>query len=266
MQPDLDRVTGLLVTVGQEVVMPGFQSLSRDDIHHKDGGEVVTVVDRAVERRLGGELTGLLPGSRVIGEEAVAADPKVMEHLEHDGWVWIVDPIDGTANFASGVPVFAVMVALLQAGRTVAGWIHDPNGKRTAVAEAGGGAYLDGDRLRVADPGTASDMTGTLHASQFATAEMAAHIKERRQTLNTIKSLRCAGAEYMRLSDGSLHFSLFTKLMPWDHAPGVLLHGEAGGVGRTLDGRDYAPGRPGKGLLLAPDEDSWQALHDSLFA
>lgn len=266
MQPDLDRVTGLLVNVGQEVVVPGFRSLSRDDIHHKDGGEVVTVVDRAVEQRLGGELMGLLPGSRVIGEEAVAADPRVMEHLEHDGWVWIIDPIDGTANFAGGVPVFAVMVALLQAGRTVASWIHDPNGKRTAVAEAGGGAYLDGDKLRVAAPGTAGDMTGTLHASRFATAEMAAHIKDRRQTLNTVKSLRCAGAEYMRLSDGSLHFSLFTKLMPWDHAPGVLLHGEAGGVGRTLDGRDYVPGRPGKGLLLAPDADSWQALHDSLFA
>lgn len=266
MQPDLNRVTSLLEEVATEVVMPRFQSLSDDDIRHKQGGEVVTVVDHQVEELLTQQFLDLLPGSRVIGEESVAADPSVMEDLAHEGWVWIIDPIDGTANFASGVPVFAVMVALLQAGQSVATWIHDPNGDRTAVAERGGGAWMNGDRLGVASSAPLLDMTGTLHAGQFATPEMASHIQERRKHLNTIKSLRCAGAEYIRLASGDMHYSFFTKLMPWDHAPGGLIHSEAGGCGRTLDGEPYAPGQAKKGLLLAPDTSSWQALHDTLFA
>ena len=90
MLPDLDRVTGLLADVAEEIVLPGFRDLADEDVRHKQGGEVVTVVDHAVEERLTGQLLDLLPGSRVIGEEAAAADPRVMEDLAHEGWVWII--------------------------------------------------------------------------------------------------------------------------------------------------------------------------------
>ena len=80
-----------------------------------------------------------------------------------------------------------------------------------------------------------------------------------------MKSLRCAGAEYLRLAAGETHFSLFTRLMPWDHVPGVLLHREAGGTALCFDGTPYAASRYRElGLLMAPDPDSWEALRHVL--
>lgn len=74
-------------------------------------------------------------------------------------------------------------------------------------------------------------------------------------------SLRCAGLDYIRLARGEMHFLLFSKLMPWDHAPGVLIHAESGGHARYLEGGAYDPARiDASGLLLAPDAASWLAL------
>ncbi len=88
----------------------------------------------------------------------------------------------------------------------------------------------------------------------------------RRARVGAIKSLRCAGWEYLRLATGETQFSLFTKLMPLDHVPGTLIYREAGGLARTLDGAPYgARSYRAPGLLLAPDEASWQWLHDTLF-
>jgi fructose-1,6-bisphosphatase/inositol monophosphatase family enzyme len=240
--------------------------LASHEIHEKEFGELVTVADVAAEERLSAALCELHPGTVVVGEEAVAADPGVMDLLAGDDPVWLIDPIDGTGNFAAGRPTFAIMVALVQSGGTVAAWIHEPMAERTAVAEAGAGAWMAGRRLTVAQAAPLQDMRGTLHASQFATKEMARSIRSRRDRVGAVASLRCAGAEYLRLVTGETHYSLYTKLMPWDHAPGVLIHGEAGGTARTSDGVLYDPvRRDAEALLVAPDEPSWQALHQALF-
>src|SRR3546814_18101871 len=102
--------------IAAEDVLPRFQALAAHEIHEKAAGEVVTVVDVAVEKRLTARLTDLLPGSLVVGEEAVHAEPALMDQLASDAPVWILDPIDGTRNFAHGRPVFAIMVALAQGG------------------------------------------------------------------------------------------------------------------------------------------------------
>lgn len=266
MLPDVERVTRLLVEVGAEEVLPRFQSLADHEINYKAGGEVVTVVDEAVERRLGGELLGLVPGATVVGEEATAADPSLFGHLDRAGPVWVIDPVDGTRNFANGVSRFAVMLAFVRDGETLMSWIHDPVTGETAAAQAGEGAWVDGTRLSVANSAAAAEMTGTLHAGQFATKEMGEQLRQRRDRVNAIKSLSCAGAEYVRLARGEMHFTVFTKMMPWDHAPGVLLHKEAGGCGRTLAGADYRPSMTdAPGLLMAPDEASWDLLNSLLF-
>ena len=275
MLVDPDAVTRLLREVAVQEILPRFQSLARHEVREKKGGELVTVADVAAERFLERRLRALLPGSEVVGEEAVAETPAVLDLLAGGGPVWLVDPIDGTGNFARGRPCFAVMVALVRASELLAAWIHDPVSDRTAVADSGGGAWMSGRRLRAAPgvppgvpPGADIDaMRGTLHAGSFATPEMARHIQKRRHRVQTVPTLRCAGAEYLRLAAGETHFSLFTKMMPWDHAPGVLIHREAGGHGRTLDDSPYDPARrDARGLLLAPDPEAWQALHTTLFA
>ena len=108
-------------------------------------------------------------------------------------------------------------------------------------------------------------MRGTLNAGTFGDKALGARIQSRRERVGTVKSLRCAGLEYMRLASGETHFSLFTKTKPWDHVPGNVIHAEAGGFGRLLDGRRYTPQTgDAKGLLLAPSEAGWQALHETL--
>ena len=158
------------------------------------------------------------------------------------------------------------MVALVENGEVRAGWIHDPVALRTASALQGEGAWLDGKRLRVSHPpAETSAMRGPLLAGFFGPPELGRRIQSRRDRVTAVKTLRCAGHEYMRLAAGALDFALFTKLMPWDHAPGVLLHAEAGGHAAYLDGTGFRPARIDAGaLLLAPDAASWRRLHDTL--
>jgi fructose-1,6-bisphosphatase/inositol monophosphatase family enzyme len=266
MRIDIDAVTDILVEAAIQDVLPRFQTLQSHEVQEKKSGEPVTVADVAAEKRITRRLLDLLPGSHVVGEEAVAADPRVLDRLVDPEPIWIVDPIDGTSNFAAGRPVFAVMAALIRDGETLAGWIHDPVNGRTATAERGGGAWLNGERLRVAPGGSPQEMRGTLHAGTFAPADLARRVQARRHKVGAIRSLRCAGHEYLRLASGQVHFSLFTKLMPWDHVPGTLIEREAGGVARTLDAAPYtARSHRAPGLLIAPDEASWEALRDALF-
>lgn len=266
--PDIDRVARLIEEVAVVEVMPRFKRLAADDVREKPSGELVTVADEAAEAWLAPRLLDLAPGSLVVGEEAAAADPGLLGRLSGDRLVWLIDPIDGTSNFAAGRPAFAVMVALVHAREIRAGWIHDPIGARTASAARGAGAWLGSERMTAAPaPSRAAEMTGSLLAGFFGSQEIGRTVEARRNRVRAIKSLRCAGLEYLRLASGEIHFTLFTKLMPWDHAPGVIIHGEAGGYSAYLEGGAYEPVHLNRsGLLLAPDETSWRSLHGLLFA
>ncbi|MHA1601365.1 MAG: inositol monophosphatase family protein [Alphaproteobacteria bacterium] len=267
MPVDIDAVTRILEEAAVEEVLPRFQSLQSHEVREKEYGELVTVADVKAEEHISRRLRDLRPDAFLVGEEAVAADPSILARITEEPMVWVIDPIDGTSNFASGNPVFAIMVGLVEQGRTVAAWIHDPVAGTTATAEIGSGAWQGTSRLIAAAAAPIKDMRGTLHASTFAVPEMARQIQTRRSRVNAVKSLRCAGHEYLRLASGQIHFSLFTRLMPWDHVPGALIYREAGGMARTLDGADYgARSYQASGLLLAPDATAWQALHDVLLS
>ncbi len=267
MTVDIEAVTAILREVALKEVMPRFRALAEHEIRAKDGGELVTVADVAAERQITRRLRDLLPGSQVVGEEATAEDPGLLDKFDReDDWIWVIDPIDGTGNFARGKPVFALMVGLVRRGETGAAWILDPIGPRCATAEHGGGARLDDVPLALGPPPPPSELRGTLHAGTFAPAAMVRRVQARRERVGAVKSLRCAGWEYLRLAGGEIQFSLFTKLMPWDHVPGTLIFREAGGLADTLDGAPYgARDHRVPGLLMAPDRASWDWLHDTLF-
>lgn len=284
MSIDPEAVTRFIEETAAEEVMPRFRRLADHEVRAKEGGELVTAADVACEARLTRLLRDHLPGSGVIGEEAAAERPEVLDLLAGADPVWLIDPVDGTANFAAGRRTFAVMVALVEKGVIDAAWIHEPSLARTAVAERGSGAWIGDQRLRTAAAVPLSAMRGTLHAGRFGSPELRRRVQAVRESLGTVPSLRCAGAEYVRLAAGKLHYSLFsekagetrppgdihyglfTRMMPWDHAPGVLVFTEAGGVARTFDRRPYEPARRDTpGLLMAPDRASWEALHGVLF-
>ena len=191
MIPDIESVTRILEEVAAEEVLPRFQMLKDDEVRRKAGGELVTVSDVAAEEQFSRRLADLLPGSHVVGEEATADDPSVLDRLaSEDDWVWVIDPVDGTGNFARGKPAFAVMAGLVRGGETVAGWIHHPVEGRTATAEVGAGAWFGGERLRVADDAPLGEMRGTLHAGTFAPPDMVRQVQARRARVGAIKSLR----------------------------------------------------------------------------
>ncbi|NKB46009.1 MAG: hypothetical protein GKS03_17240 [Alphaproteobacteria bacterium] len=99
MRHDVEQ---LILSVSVSTILPRYQSLTKEEIRTKTGpGDLVTIADEEAEQKLAEGLVALLPGSTVIGEEAVAADPAVLDHLSRPGAVWIIDPIDGTANFVA---------------------------------------------------------------------------------------------------------------------------------------------------------------------
>src|SRR5947207_2016514 len=135
---DSQRVAGLMRETAAAEVLPRFRNLTKQDIREKRPGDIVTVADVASEQRLASGLAKILPGVPVVGEEAVEADPGLLDLIGRRGEsCWIVDPLDGTANFAAGKDQFAVIVCLVQDGATVGAWILDVPKGRMAVALMG---------------------------------------------------------------------------------------------------------------------------------
>ena len=147
----IDDVGELIRQAARIAVLPLFRHLAEDDVEEKAPGDVVTVADREAEKIIAAGLLELMPDSAVVGEEAVAADRAVLRRVRGGGPVWLVDPIDGTANFAAGRGPFKMMVALLRDGVTEASWILDPRADSLSCARRGAGAFVDGDRVWVAD-------------------------------------------------------------------------------------------------------------------
>jgi fructose-1,6-bisphosphatase/inositol monophosphatase family enzyme len=263
----IDEVGALMRAAAQTAILPLYQRLTAGDVEEKAPGDVVTVADRWAEELLGSGLIGLLPGSTVVGEEGVAADPALLDRLADAGPVWLVDPLDGTANFVAGQEPFAVMVALLVGGVTRTGWILDLVTDQLVVAEAGAGAYLDGRRI-TADQSAPplSALRGNVR-SKYLPPPLGAAVDRRAVLLGeALPGTGCAGREYPDVVTGVQDFALFWRTLPWDHAAGVLLTHEAGGVARGLDGRPYLPADPRPGLLVARNEAVWQEVYDGLLA
>jgi fructose-1,6-bisphosphatase/inositol monophosphatase family enzyme len=232
--------------------------------------DLVTVADEAAERRSASAVADLAPGALFVGEEAVSADPELLDRLKDADLAVVVDPIDGTANFAAGLPLFAVMAAVVANGETVAGIIYDPMGDDWVLAEKGGGAWQvrpDGRRARLgfAEPVPLAQMRG--NASVFYLPESGrGRVLANLDKVRMCSNYRCAGHEYRMAAAGHLDFLMYNKLMPWDHLAGSLICQEAGAHVARFDGSQYLPSHRGGGLLIAANQESWQRLRRDVFA
>lgn len=258
-----DIVPGLLRGAANTHLLPRWQRLASGEVSEKSPGERVTVVDRELEAALSPQLAALLPGSRCVGEEACALAPGLLEGLEQ-GDVWVLDPLDGTANFIAGRPSVAVMVALLRNGETIAGWMLNPLTGAMHAAERGSGAWCGDVRLRseALVPPLEDGLVGVVKTQYLpepwksrAMAGLPA-LREQRP------SHGCAGDDYPAVVRGEVDFTLYWRTLPWDHAPGALLVQEAGGRVARLDGSPYRPGDGRTGLIVAPDAARWRAASD----
>ena len=262
---DPEQVSKLLRETAEIDVLPRYRTLSEHEIMEKAPGDIVTVADYEAEKRLARVLGELAPGADILAEESATQAGIDLENYKSENATWLVDPVDGTRNFAKGDPTFAIVVAYVKGGRTENAWIHLPIENLTVIAERGSGAFIKGgQRLSVSPPPDISKMTGLLNLRAFGEHVSIDQIKVRAEKFSSLKNFRCAGYDFVELARDRKHFSLYRRLWPWDHAAGTLIYQEAGGYVKRLDGLSYNPLSRVWGLLCAPDKRSWQNIYDHL--
>lgn len=259
--PDLVLVA--VRAAAAEKILPRFRQLSLGQVTAKRNFEdLVTIADTEAEALIRTNLAQHWPEAQVLGEEGVAADPGLRDAMAGAGWKVIVDPIDGTWNFAKGLAVFGVIAAVAKDGRLEYGVLYDPLMDDWIEARAGGPALLvqaDGTRVEVRSSAERDPqrMFGyvplVLYPAKARRAVALAGLKYRR-----ITSLMCSCHEYRMLAQGHVDFVLTgPEPFPWDHAAAVLIVHAAGGVARFLDGGAYDLGRKRGVMLLASCEEVW---------
>jgi len=253
------EIRDLMRFAAQRSMLPRFRNLAAGEVEMKGVDDPVTIVDREVEAFLTEALTRLAPGVAVVGEEAVHADKAVLDHLS--GQCWIIDPLDGTANFAQGKEPFGIIIALADAGRAVAGWIYDPIKDRLCHAREGQGAFVDGERIVARTTGQEPPVTAVSRI--FLTPEESATVDAMLAPHYTLVDIpRCAAEQYPRLALGENDISSFKRTLAWDHAAGVLWLNEAGGKAARRDGSAYRVDEHGRddtltGLVGASSPAIW---------
>lgn len=256
-----DDVLRGLRTAAREALLPHYRNLAADDIGDKGHEELVTVADRKSEVLLSDLLTALLPEAVIVGEEAADADPSLLSRLGAP-LCWIIDPLDGTANFARGYGPFGIMVALASEGRPIGGWIFEPLSERASWAVLGHGAH--GHRLHHSVPERSK--------TQIAVSEL---LKKQEGLFKSVESRlsgnfdlvempRCAAYQYPAMIRREVPASMFYRTLPWDHAAGALLVAESGGKVARLDGSSYLVTDERTGLLAAVSPGLWDRIMSAL--
>lgn len=260
-------VLNIMRDVAETEIMSRFRSLKDGDISEKSPGDLVTIADQESERAFTERLPSLIPGSQILGEEGYEADPNTIQALAGDAPVWIVDPVDGTFNFAHGKSPFTVIVALVQNRETKAGWILDPLSGEAVWAIEGEGAHA------MTNIGMTPTKVVRTHKDYVAT-KLTAGIKLRKRferaademdnaTLPTIvERYRCVGREYMDIALSTIdHARYGNQLKPWDHAAGCLIVRECGGRADHIDNQTpYAtgPNIGGRTIGITGNADHWE--------
>ncbi len=212
-------------------------------IKMKGAINLVTEADIASETAILASLDEDAPGIAVLAEESAAETPEE----EEQGQQWIVDPLDGTTNFAHGFPFFGTSIALLDRGRPRVGVVYCPMQDELFCALEGAGAWLNGQRIAVTDTRfllEALVATGFPYDIHAALDQILAQL---RSVLPRVRDIRRAGAAALDLAYvacGRLDGFWEMDLKPWDTAAGWLLVTEAGGKVSDFAGNDYSPFLP----------------------
>ncbi|HLD13830.1 MAG TPA: inositol monophosphatase [Burkholderiales bacterium] len=260
MLPDLKTLRNLVRQIAQEELLPRFADVQR---HTKLDGSVVTEADIALQQRLQQELARRWPEYDFLGEEMTGHEHEELMRVCTQKGLWCLDPLDGTSNFAAGVPYFAVSLALLIHCRPELGLVYDPVRDECFMAQRGKGARLNGLSL-----GTHAALELPLQRCIAAVdfKRLAAPLATRLGASPPYGSQRNFGAsslDWCWLADGRFHVYLHGGQKLWDYAAGHLILAEAGGRSQTLTGADvFAFGLDSRSVVAARDSRlfaAWQA-------
>lgn len=238
---DLERAVNVAARAAREAGAILLEELQRPQkIGYKGEVDLVTQADVRSERCVTARLRRAFPDHRIIGEELGAQEAR----RSGARYLWYVDPLDGTTNFAHGFPVFAVSLGLVEGDRPIAGVIYNPVLDEMFTAIRGGGARLNGKTIHVSRvPRLGESLLGT----GFPVRKRSANPNIRYYWEYTLRShgVRRAGAAALDLCSVACgRYEAFWEfgLKPWDTTAGVLLVEEAGGKVTDFDGNPYHPG------------------------
>lgn len=250
----------LLREVTAKIILPRYQKLATHEITPKLADDVVTVADHESEAMLA-EGLARIADIPVVGEEAAFADESVFDRLGGD--CWIVDPLDGTRNFAKGQPPFGILIAMASGGEAHTGWIYDCLSDRFCTAHRGRGAFVNGERITARPTGENPPVAAI--SLIFMDEARREAVKEAAAGYRLVDVPYCAAEQYPRLALGVNDVSIFERTLPWDHAAGALWLGEAGGKCARLDGSPYrVDDWQRKGLLGAASPQLWDEMAERL--
>ncbi len=253
MNPDLQEIAALVRSTAQEELLPRFASVTRQ---FKMDGSVVTVADSAMQTRLQAALAKRWPKYRLLGEEMTAEEQTALIRGPGAG-LWVLDPLDGTSNFAAGVPFFSVSLALLLDGESMLGVVYDPTRDECFTAEKHCGAWLNGEPLQ--DPGQALPLKQAIAAvdCKRLPLDLATRFAQEPPYASQ-RSFGSVALDWSWVAAGRFHVYLHGRQKLWDYAAGHLILTEAGGYSCTLDGES---------VFRTSNEprSAVAALHESLF-
>ncbi|GAB6046995.1 inositol monophosphatase family protein [Methyloparacoccus murrellii] len=266
MVPALEDIVPLVKAVVREELMPRFRHAER---RYKPDGSIVTEADLAAQARLGRLLAERHPAIPLLGEEmAPAAQRAFLDR--HPDLYWCLDPVDGTSNFAAGLPFFSLSLALMRGHEAQFGVVYDPNTDECYSAVRGQGAWLNGRRLDC--PSAALPLRRCLAMVDFKRlGKPLAMALVARPPFSSLRYTGSGSLEWCWLAAGRFHVYLHGEQKLWDYAAGALILAEAGGIAATLAGEPvYAPGALSRSIVAAvaaPLFEDWrQAIAERLAA
>lgn len=257
----------LVIRAAEAEIMPRFRALNAGDINTKSGAmDLVTVADTAAEAMIARGLQRAFPHAVIVGEEAAETQADYRTTLAEAELGLVIDPVDGTWNFARGIPAFGTMIAACRFGKPVFGMIYDPVGRDVVWADIDSPAEWVpriGRKRSVETAGQKplEQMMGYIELA-FMPAEDKRIAATQSLDLAHFSTLRCSAHQYRLLAQGAVDFTMATKLAPWDHAAGVRIVQQAGGYSAFLDGRLYDTSIDTGYLLSASSKDTWLKLRD----
>ncbi len=258
-------VTELLRSVADEVIRPRFGHLAPEEITEKDGAELTTAVDVEAEAALSSGLRAIAPGVPVVGEEAASADPSLLDLIGRSGQVWLVDPVDGTSNFADGAPGYGTIIGLLDGGDVVAAWSWNALDDAVHVLGPHGvERHTAADTTSLAALGDRTGQPRVIAKWWYLPESLRRRVRSSLDNVEVVKGPGSAASEYPMLLDGSIDALLYGRTRAWDHAPGCAMVRRVGGVARRLDGHEYRTGVDGVGLLVARSPATWERVRTGL--
>ena len=231
-----------LATAVEAVVRAGDAQMARVGanmpVEKKGVIDLVTETDRQIEREFRGLIARRFPGHDVLGEEF--SPPEDRQRVPP--FCWIFDPIDGTTNFAHGLPIFCSSLALEMNGEVVVAAVYDPNRRELFTAERGAGAWLNGSPLRVSSAATLIDAllcTGFPYSVQEKPEELVGLFGHFLGRSRAVRRLGSAAIDLCYVAAGRLDGFWEMHLGPWDIAAGALIVEEAGGRVTATDGGHF---------------------------